>query len=198
MLFHDGAYYLYFNNWGTCPGVNCCDTPAGCATCCFDKPPHPYLPGCGDPANGSNPYGLYHTIQVYRTMDFIAFEDMGIALALTARLPGTEFRPHVVYCSKTDTFLMWYEDRGSNLHGYAVAQAKGEWSPMPRVLPSVGGMPGMPGGLPSAADMHNISLTSARLVHGMRGTPVCSLYSTSGPLSNNPLQRHYAWLWPHG
>lgn len=37
---------------GACPGVNCCDAAAGCATCCFDNPPHPYLPGCADKNNG--------------------------------------------------------------------------------------------------------------------------------------------------
>ena len=28
-------YYVYFNNWGGCPGVDCCPSPAGCASCCF-------------------------------------------------------------------------------------------------------------------------------------------------------------------
>lgn len=121
VLEHDGAYYFYFNNWGSCPGVNCCDAAAGCATCCFDRPPHPYLPGCGDKNNGSDPYGLYHTIQVYKTIDFVTWQNLGVALPLSARLPGIEFRPHVVYNPKIKLFLMWFEDRGSNLHGYAIA-----------------------------------------------------------------------------
>ena len=111
------GYYLYFNNWGTCPGVNCCDSPAGCATCCFDKPPHPYLPGCGDLTNGSDPYGSYHTVQAYYTADFTTFTNLGMALELAVRKPGTEFRPHVVCNPKTKKFLMWFEDRGSGLTG---------------------------------------------------------------------------------
>jgi len=123
VLAHQGAYYLYFNNWGDCPGVNCCDDPAGCATCCFGHPPHPYSPGCGSLTNGSDPYGLYHTVQAYKTVDFVTFENLGVALPMQARLPGTEFRPHVVFNNLTQMFLMWYEDRGSNLHGYSVAQS---------------------------------------------------------------------------
>eukprot|EP00040_Diaphanoeca_grandis_P019310 m.101922 g.101922 ORF g.101922 m.101922 type:complete len:382 (-) comp27365_c0_seq1:189-1334(-) len=117
------GYYIYMNNWGDCPGVNCCDAAAGCATCCFDKPPHPYLPGCGDLTNGSDPYGSYHTIQAYYTPDFTTFTNLGVALTVGARLPGIEFRPHVVFNAKNDNFLMWFEDRGSNLHGYAIAEA---------------------------------------------------------------------------
>lgn len=54
---HDGAYYFYFNNWGECPGVNCCASPAGCATCCFTNFPN-YTKGCASPTNGSDPYGI--------------------------------------------------------------------------------------------------------------------------------------------
>ena len=32
-------------------------------------------------------------------------------------------RPHVIYNAKTNLFLMWYEDRGSHLSGYAVAES---------------------------------------------------------------------------
>eukprot|EP01043_Picozoa_sp_COSAG02_P007906 COSAG02_NODE_244_length_27402_cov_41.050397_24_plen_143_part_00 len=37
VLKHNDTYYLYFNNWGPCPGVDCCKTAAGCATCCFAR-----------------------------------------------------------------------------------------------------------------------------------------------------------------
>lgn len=37
VLKHRDTYYLYFNNWGPCPGVDCCKTSAGCATCCFAR-----------------------------------------------------------------------------------------------------------------------------------------------------------------
>ena len=42
----------------TCPGVDCCDSPSGCASCCFNAPPHPMQP-C------QNPYGVNHTVQAY-------------------------------------------------------------------------------------------------------------------------------------
>ena len=54
----DGVWYLYFNNWGACPGVDCCNSERGCASCCFAAPPHPFAPGCGSPANGSSPRRL--------------------------------------------------------------------------------------------------------------------------------------------
>ena len=37
---HNGSYYFYFNNWGSCPGVDCCADKAGCATCCFNNFPN--------------------------------------------------------------------------------------------------------------------------------------------------------------
>eukprot|EP00729_Bicosta_minor_P004917 gene4917-10532_t len=117
---HDGAYYFYFNNWGECPGVNCCASPAGCATCCFTNFPN-YTKGCASPTNGSDPYGSWHTVQGYKTTDFKTWTNMGTALPLTDRNPGTEFRPCVVYNPKTKLFLMWYEDRGIGETGYAVA-----------------------------------------------------------------------------
>ena len=126
---HEGAWYLYFNNWGTCPGVDCCKSAAGCASCCFDHPPTPFKKGCEKGArNSSDPYGDYHTVQAYKTTDFKTFINLGVALPLTKRLPGCEFRPHVLYNKKTQLFVMWFEDRpdpsqpGSvPLHGYSIA-----------------------------------------------------------------------------
>ncbi len=43
VLKHGDTYYLYFNNWGPCPGVDCCKTSAGCATCCFARCARPGL-----------------------------------------------------------------------------------------------------------------------------------------------------------
>ena len=51
VLAHSGFFYWYMNDWGSCPGVNCCYSAAGCASCCFADPPHP-MQAC------SNPYGL--------------------------------------------------------------------------------------------------------------------------------------------
>lgn len=96
------------------------------------RPPEPYIPGCGNGnatgdssslVNSSNPYGYYHTIQAYSTKDFTTFENLGVALPLSARKYGIEFRPHVVYNAKNKMFVMYFEDRGPGLSGYAVAQS---------------------------------------------------------------------------
>lgn len=119
VLRHNGTFYFYFNDWGHCPGVDCCDSPAGCASCCQTKPPHPLKPGCTDPNNGSNPYGLYHQIVAYKTDDFVTWTNLGVVLPLTARKPGELMRPHVLFNAKTAQFVMWYEDRPET--GYSVA-----------------------------------------------------------------------------
>ena len=31
LLAHNGSYYAYFNNWGGCPGIDCCPGSQGCA-----------------------------------------------------------------------------------------------------------------------------------------------------------------------
>lgn len=119
VLFHNGTYYFYFNDWGTCPGVDCCDSSAGCAGCCQTKPPHPLMPGCTDPNNGSNPYGLYHQVVGYSTVDFNSWENMGVVLPLALRQPGQLMRPHTLYNAKMGRFVLWYEDRPES--GYSVA-----------------------------------------------------------------------------
>ena len=48
VLKHNGAYYFYFNDWGSCPGVDCCGSSGGCASCCFDDPPYP-IKTCQNP-----------------------------------------------------------------------------------------------------------------------------------------------------
>ena len=42
VLHHDGAWYLYMNDWGGCAGVDCCDTEGGCGSCCFVPPTEQY------------------------------------------------------------------------------------------------------------------------------------------------------------
>ena len=69
----------------------------------------------------SNPYLGGHTVQAYKTADFLTWENLGVALPLDARLPGIEFRPCVVFNKATGLFVMWYEDRGNDEEGYAVA-----------------------------------------------------------------------------
>ena len=149
-MFNDGYYYFYFNNWGTCPGVNCCADPAGCATCCFAKPPTPYAPGCGATTNGSDPYGLYHTVQAYRTADLVTWTNLGTALTMASRSPiepahgppGIEFRPCVVYNAKTKLFVMWYEDRGALTHAYQIATSPNPEGPFVSIAAGSGTMPG--------------------------------------------------------
>ena len=135
VLKHGDTYFLYFNNFGDCPGVDCCESSGGCASCCFGAPPTPYLPGCGignatpggslltHARNSSDPYGFYHTVQVYSTTDFTRFENLGVALPLTGRRFGVVFRPHVVYNPKLRNFVMWFEDRSTSGKGsgYSVA-----------------------------------------------------------------------------
>lgn len=112
---HLSLYYLYFNNWGGCPGVDCCLPPANnCATCCFTSAPY------SDPCV----YTSNHSVVVYSTPDFQSFTYGGVALPPSARLPGVEFRPQVLYNPATLTYVMYYEDRwtsGGSNPGYAVA-----------------------------------------------------------------------------
>lgn len=113
VLPYNGSYYVYMNDWGGCPGIDCCPTSGGCASCCFTAAPFT------DPCVYTN----NHSVLVYSTPDFATWRYEGVALPLSARLPGIEFRPQVVYNQKTDTFVMWYEDRWSGQSGYAVATA---------------------------------------------------------------------------
>ena len=118
-------YYFYFNDWGSCPGVNCCDTPSGCASCCFKG------------TNGSCVYTDNHNIVVYETTDFENWKFGGIALNVSNREPGIMFRPHVVYNKKTERYIMWYEDRHPGQAGYAIAASKTPTGPFYTILNSV-------------------------------------------------------------
>ena len=111
VLAHDGTFFLYTNDWGSCPGVDCCASSGGCASCCFDDPPQPFTPGCESHINGSDPYGSYHIVRAYRTDDFSTWTDLGVALSLSGRPQGIMFRPQVIYSPALGKFVMWYEDR---------------------------------------------------------------------------------------
>ena len=119
VMSHNGSWYFYANDWGSCPGIDCCASSGGCASCCYDNPPQPYTPGCGDLKNGSDPYGYYHQVVVYQTSDFVTWNYLGVALPLSLRKPGELMRMHVIYNAKTQLFVMWYEDRPET--GYSVA-----------------------------------------------------------------------------
>ena len=85
---------FYFNNWWNCSGVDCCDDPHGCSSCCFRQ----RVPGsCVETTN--------HSVVVYRTEDLSTWEYLGEAIR-APRL-GIEYRPHVVWNARTQKFVMW-------------------------------------------------------------------------------------------
>ena len=131
VLKRDSLYYFYFNDWGDCPGIDCCNSTEGCASCCFNENP---IKNC------SNPYLNDHVVRAYAT-DFVRWIDLGIVLSLENRLPGIEFRPCVVYNALTDTYVMWYEDRAPGEIGYAVATSKDPAGPFQTIRTNVT-MPG--------------------------------------------------------
>lgn len=110
----NGTWYIFSNNWGGCPGLDCCTAPANnCATCCFNPPTPTYNDTCVYTGN--------HPVVVYSTTDFTSFQYEGVALGLANRLPGIEFRPQVFYSPPLNKFVMYYEDRWSGQNGYALA-----------------------------------------------------------------------------
>ena len=124
-----GAYYVYFNDWGSCPGVDCCASALGCADCCFAPPSEQYPDTCV--------YADGHTVVAYRTTDFQTWEPKGVALPLSNRKAGIVFRPRVVYRESSKTFLMWYEDRWEGQTGYAVAESPTPEGPFVTIADSV-------------------------------------------------------------
>jgi hypothetical protein len=123
-------FILYMNNWGGCPGVDCCPSPAGCASCCFATG---YAP---DPCV----YTANHTVLAYSTPDFESFTPLGAALPPSERRNGTVFRPQVLFHSASSQYIMWYEDRwvgGRSNPGYAVAVSPSPGGPFSTVNASV-------------------------------------------------------------
>lgn len=88
------------------PGVDCCGSSGGCAACCFNPPSSAYPDTCV--------YTTGHEVQVRSTTDFVTWEYLGVALPLSSRIPGIEFRPQVVFSPVRGQWVMWYEDRWSN------------------------------------------------------------------------------------
>ena len=126
------TYYLYVNDWGGCPGVDCCPSSSGCASCCFSPPTPQYPDACVYTGN--------HSVVGYSTVDFHSWKAMGVVLSLSDRLPGIEFRPQVVYNNFTRQFVMWYEDRwlnSSSNPGYAIATSDSPGGPFHTVDNSV-------------------------------------------------------------
>ena len=136
VLRHGALWFLYMNDWGGCRGVDCCDSPSGCASCCFNPPTPRYPDPCVYTAN--------HTVVAYSTPDFVAFDYLGEALPASARRPGVEFRPQVVYNANSGLFIMWYEDRWTNASnpGYAIATSTTPQGPFVTAADSVRMAPG--------------------------------------------------------
>ena len=124
-----GAYYLFFNDWGGCEGVDCCASSGGCASCCFSPPSPAYPDACVYTSN--------HSVIVYRTADFERFDYLGVALSRESRRDGIEFRPQVLYQAAAASFVMWYEDRWAGQQGYAVAVSSRPEGPYTTVHDSV-------------------------------------------------------------
>lgn len=146
------AWYAYFNNWGSCGDVNCCNATFGCACCCFRV------------LQGDCVYADGHVVVVYRTTDFATWEVrcvepancvatphssrlplspppsqqyLGEALPLANRKPGIVFRPTVVYNAATKMYIMWYEDRWTGQTGYAVATSRRPEGPFETIADTV-------------------------------------------------------------
>ena len=133
----DSRWLIYLNNWGGCPGVDCCDSASGCASCCFNPPSGRFPDACVYTSN--------HSVVVYSTPDFASFTNLGVALPLSARRPGIEFRPQVVFNELTSLYVMWYEDRwssGGSNPGYAVATSATPEGPFTTIADTVLMKPG--------------------------------------------------------
>lgn len=99
MLKHDGAYYFFFNNWGDCPGVDCCDTQGGCWTCCMDQ-------------HHDCTFAYNHSIVGYKSVDLKTFEPLGPVFSpadFNATRSVVVFRPHVLFNELTKRFVLWYK-----------------------------------------------------------------------------------------
>jgi hypothetical protein len=100
VLAYNGSYYFYFNNWGDCAGVDCCDTKrGGCESCCMS-----HTTDCT--------YFDNHTVVAYRSDDLKSFTPLGVVFnagRFDALRGVSMFRPHVLYNHATRKFVMWYK-----------------------------------------------------------------------------------------
>lgn len=100
-------------------------------SCCYVPPSASFPDACVFVAN--------HTVSVYRTTDLQSWTNLGVALSLSARPHGIEFRPHVVHNANTGKYVMWFEDRPHPISssGYSVAVANNPAGPFVTVATSV-------------------------------------------------------------
>ena len=108
----DGFFLYYVNLWGSCPSVDCCPSPDGCASCCYVPSTSAYNDTCV--------FADHHTVYVYET-NLTYWSEPVAVLPPSARTPGIEFRPHVVFAQ--GKYVMWFENRPAPIasSGYAVA-----------------------------------------------------------------------------
>jgi hypothetical protein len=104
-----------------------CPSSHGCAACCFTAAPYT------DPCVYTN----NHSVVVYSTPDFGTWTYRGVALNVSARQVGIEFRPQVVF--NGSHYVMWYEDRwpSGKQDGYAVAVSTTPQGPFATIANSV-------------------------------------------------------------
>ena len=138
ILTFQAAHYFYVNDWGGCADVDCCQSPGGCASCCYVPPSAKYPDPCV--------FAFNHSVHVYRTKDLKTWYHLGVALGPRTRPEGIEFRPHVVFNEATQLFVMWYEDRPQAIRssGYTIAVSKGPEGPFhtEATKVAVAGVPG--------------------------------------------------------
>ena len=131
------TYYLYANDWGGCAGIDCCDSPGGCMSCCWRTANYSgTADGCVDTYN--------HSIRLYSTQDMDSWKDHGTVWAAQT---GVVYRPHVLHNPHAEDpgrrFVMWARAGRVPVHSYVVLTApapEGPWHVFNKAatLPSLG------------------------------------------------------------
>ena len=121
-------FYIYFNDWGDCPGINRCSSARWCASCCFrdGSAPRPFRK-CSDP------FGADHIVRAYSTCNFRLWQRLVESVVLN-RAPGVLLRPRVVFNAHSRLWVMWYENRQlesflSNASGLSKRKRRLMWPP---------------------------------------------------------------------
>lgn len=123
-----GDYVVYTNDWGGCRDTDCCESPGGCASCCYVPPTPAYPDACVFTKN--------HSVVAYSTADFREWQYRGIVFS---GAKGIEFRPHVVFNKARNSYVMWFEDRPAAIRssGYSVATSDSPYGPFHTIKSNV-------------------------------------------------------------
>ena len=100
-------------------------------SCCWRGKEPSYNDSCVDSFN--------HTVNLYRTVDFSTWHNLGVVFTPPTAGNAVFYRPHVRYCAATATFVMWYkiyDPSGGGKsprpkHSYGVAVAASPAGPPP-------------------------------------------------------------------